>query len=181
MTARRDHRAWLLLFLAAVALLTTHRWRFPSQAGGFTPIAARLPAPGLALPQLGGGLWRLADHRGQAVLINYWATWCGPCREELPGLARVSADFAPRGLAVVGVSLDDGRNAPATVQQFVTQYRVPYPIAFPAHAPRSLGPRESIVPTSVLLDRHGRVVKRYTGAVEGADFSADITALLAEN
>ncbi len=182
MTApRRDHRVWLLLFLAGIALLSTVRWRFPSQAGGFTPIAARAPATDLTLPQLGGGQWRLADHRGQVVLINYWATWCEPCREELPGLAGVAGEFGPKGLAVVGVSLDDGGNVPARVQQFVAQYRVPYPVTFPAAAATYLGPRDTEIPITVLLDRQGRVVKRYEGAVERGDFATDVTALLAEN
>jgi cytochrome c biogenesis protein CcmG/thiol:disulfide interchange protein DsbE len=182
MTApRRDNRVWLLLFLAGIVLLSTGRWRFASQAGGFTPAAQRSPPGELALPQLGGGEWRLADHRGQVVLINYWATWCGPCREEVPGLAGVAGEFGPKGLAVVGVSLDDGRDVAARVQQFVSRYRVPYPIAFPAPVPRSLGPGDSVIPTTILLDRQGRVVKRYVGAVERGDFARDVTALLAEN
>lgn len=162
-------------------LLSRLHWRFPAQAGGFTPVAQRAAAGELALPLLNGGTWQLSAHRGQVVLVNYWATWCEPCREELPGLVAVAKEYQPQGLAVVGVSMDDGKDVSARVQQFVTRYQVPYPIAFPAPAPRSLGPGDSIIPTSVLLDRHGRVVKRYTGAVERADFAKDVAAALAES
>lgn len=169
-----------VFFAAAAMLVSSNRWHLRSQAGGFTPAASRQPAQSVTFPQLDGGQWSLADHRGQIVLINYWATWCEPCREELPGLMQVARESGPRGLSVVGVSLDDGPDASAKVQQFAAQYRLPYPVAFPAPTER-LGAREITIPTTVLLDRQGRVVKTYTGAVERSDFAKDIAALLAES
>ena len=62
--------------------------------------------PELVMAQLDGGTWRTVDHRGQVVLLNYWATWCGPCWEETPGLVRLSREMGPKGLAVVGVAID---------------------------------------------------------------------------
>ncbi len=180
---RSDHRSdrvWLFAFIAVALLLGSIPWHWRSQAGGLIPAANRRTLPDILLPQLGGGQWRLADHRGQVVLINYWATWCGPCREELPGLMQVARDSGPKGLAVVGVSLDTGADVPARVQQFVAQYRVPYPVAFPP--PRMLGAtRDVAIPTTVLIDRHGRLVKTYYGAVEHEDFAKDVAALLAES
>lgn len=176
----RGNHLWMWVFFAAIAMLISgSRWHLRSQAGGFTLAANRQSAPSMILPQLGGGQWNLADHRGQIVLINYWATWCEPCRDELPGLMQVARESSP-GLAVVGVSLDDGPDASAKVQQFATQYRLPYPIAFPA-ATEHLGAREISIPTTVLLDRQGRIVKTYTGAVGRSDFAKDVAALLAES
>jgi cytochrome c biogenesis protein CcmG, thiol:disulfide interchange protein DsbE len=178
---RRSSYTWMWVFCAAAAILaSTSHWHLRSQAGGFTPSARRQPAQPMELPQLGGGQWNLADHRGQVVLVNYWATWCEPCREELPGLMQVARESAPRDLSVVGVSLDDGPDAHAKVQQFATQYRLPYPIAFPAPA-QHFGPGEIAIPTTVLLDRQGRLVKTYTGAVSRSDFAKDVAALLAES
>ena len=176
----RNQHVWLAMFVAAIVVVSSMHWRFPRQSGGFTPVAQRRSAGDLTLSQLGGNDWNLADHRGQVVLINYWATWCGPCREEMPGLARVAQEFAPRGLAVVGVAMDDGSNASAQVRAFAARMKVPYPIAFPSAA-RNLGPREIALPTTVLIDRHGRIVKTYRGAVERADFAKDVAAALAEN
>jgi len=178
-SGNRGDRVWLFLFIAAAMLFGAGRWHWRSQSGGFIPAADRRTLPDLALPQLGGGEWRLADHRGQVVLINYWATWCEPCREELPGLAQVARDSASNGLAVVGVSLDEGQDAPVRVQQFVAQYRVPYPVAFP---PPVRGPaRNMAIPTTILVDRHCRLVKTYLGAVERGDFAKDVATLLAES
>ena len=180
MTSEGRSRIWLWLFCAALAVLASGRWHLRSQAGRFIPAANRQPAQPVVLPQLDGGQWNLADHRGQVVLINYWATWCEPCREELPGLTQVARDSAPKGLAVVGVSLDDGPDAQSRVRQFATQFRIPYPVAFPDPTQHH-GAREMGIPTTVLLDRQGRVVKTYIGAVERSDFAKDVAALLAES
>ena len=176
----RGDRVWLFIFLAAVLFFGAVPWHWRSQSGGFTPAADRQTLPAVTMPQLGGGHWSLTDHRGQVVLINYWATWCGPCREELPGLMQVARDSGPKGLAVVGVSLDTGADAPALVQQFAARYRMPYPVAFPP--PMMHGAtRDIAIPTSVLIDRQGRLVKTYYGAVERKDFAKDVAALLAES
>ena len=165
----------LLLLGVAVASYVTSR---PAhQAGGFTAVSARAAMPDLEMAQLGGGTWKLVEHRGQVVLINYWATWCGPCREEMPGLAEVARVSGPKGLSVVGVSLD--KDDHKVVQAFVDHYKVPYPIAFPAAMSQVEQGMEGI-PTTVLVDRMGRVVKTYVGAVRRADFEQDVASVLAE-
>jgi cytochrome c biogenesis protein CcmG/thiol:disulfide interchange protein DsbE len=176
----RGNHVWMWIFFAAIAMLASNRWHLRSQAGGFTPAASRRPPQLVTLPQLGGGQWNLADHRGQVVLINYWATWCEPCRDELPGLMQVARESGPHGLSVVGVSLDDGPDAQAKVRQFAAQYRLPYPVAFPDPM-QHFGAREMTIPTTVLLDRQGRVVKTYIGEVNRSDFAKDVASLLAES
>src|SRR5258708_16732149 len=81
------------------------------------------------LRDLKGADWRLSAHRVDVVLVNFWATWCGPCREETPGLVRVAHAYAPKGLAVAGIAMDDGGMEP--VRRFVRAYRVSYPILIP--------------------------------------------------
>jgi cytochrome c biogenesis protein CcmG/thiol:disulfide interchange protein DsbE len=176
----RGGRVWMCLFVAAAVLLGAVRWHTARQSPGLKPMAERRAMRPMELQQLGGGEWKLADHRGQVVLINYWATWCEPCHEELPGLMQVARELGPKGLVVVGVSLDDGANAEARVTQFVARYRIAYPVAF-ADAARS-GPFSGMgLPTTVLVDREGRVAKRYVGEVEREDFARDVAALLAES
>jgi thiol-disulfide isomerase/thioredoxin len=167
-------------FGAGVVAFALVAWAWHSgarQAGRMTPAKERRVMPALVLTQLDGGTWRMEDHRGQVVLVNYWATWCGPCREEMPGLVRLSEELGPEGLAVVGVSIDEGSRE--KVQQFVEEFHVTYPVAFPA----SLSPMAqgmAGVPTTILVDRDGRVAKTYVGAVEERDFRADVRVLLAE-
>jgi cytochrome c biogenesis protein CcmG/thiol:disulfide interchange protein DsbE len=153
-------------------------WHFGTrQSGGITPVGERKVMAELVMAQLGGGTWRMAEHRGQVVLVNYWATWCGPCWEETPGLVRLSQKLGPKGLAVVGVAIDEGGRE--KVQRFVEEFHVPYPVALPEKMSQMeyglVG-----VPTTVLVDKHGRVAKTYTGAVRQADFAEDVGVLLGE-
>jgi thiol-disulfide isomerase/thioredoxin len=112
---------------------------------------------------------------GEVVLINYWATWCGPCRVETPGLARLAADT--KGLAVVGISMDRGDKGP--VRGFVRQMKIGYPIAFPEPLSQEA---EAIVglPTTILVDKEGRVAKTYIGETREPEFREDVGKLLAE-
>ena len=165
-------------FVAAVVVLGAMGWyRVTSQAGGIVPVAERKVMPDMALEQLGVGEWRMADHRGQVVLVNYWATWCGPCRAEMPGLSRLARELGPQGLAVVGVSIDKGSRD--RVREFVDEMKVPYPVAFPSPLSQVDMGLEG-VPTTILVDRQGRVAKSYLGAVREADFRADVETLLRE-
>ena len=177
MSTRRER--WVMWgFVALAVLLGGFAWyHATSQAGGIAPVSERKPMPALELAQLGGGEWRMADHRGQVVLINYWATWCGPCREEIPGLGRLSQGLGPRGLAVVGVSIDKGGRD--KVRGFVNDFKVPYPVAFPDPLSQMEWGMAG-VPTTILVDREGRVAKSYVGAVREADFRKDVEVLLAE-
>jgi len=174
---RRDRAVRWGFGIVAVALALFAWYHGTSQAGGIVPVASRKVMPSLALAQLGGGTWRMADHRGQVVLVNYWATWCGPCWEETPGLVRLAHELGPRGLAVVGVSIDQGGRE--KVQKFVDDFKVPYPVAFPEPLSQMEWGMEG-VPTTILVDREGRVAKSYVGAVREADFREDVEALLGE-
>jgi cytochrome c biogenesis protein CcmG/thiol:disulfide interchange protein DsbE len=176
----RAHRAWPILFLAAAALLIATRWSIPTKTSGLQPAATRQPMRALTLPQLGGGEWKLADHRGQVVLLNYWATWCEPCQEELPALIQISRDSTPKDLAMVGVSLDAKSNTQAIVKQFAQQHRIPYPVAFPDVTLQTQYGLQS-VPTTVLIDKHGRIAKTYAGPTTHDALAGDIATLLAEN
>jgi cytochrome c biogenesis protein CcmG/thiol:disulfide interchange protein DsbE len=153
-------------------------WHFgETQAGDLIPAALRREMPKLVMEQLDGGMWRMEEHRGQVVLINYWATWCGPCREETPGLARLSRELGPKGLAVVGVSLDEGGRT--KVQSFVDEFHLPYPVVFPEPMSQIAQGMEG-VPTTILVDRNGRVAKTYVGAEREKDFREDAAVLLEE-
>jgi len=175
----RDRR-WLLLFLVAALLLGASRWHVSGQSAGLIPPAHREPTPELTFAQLDGGDWKLSSHRGQVVVLNFWATWCGPCRDELPALLETMRQTPPGAVAMVGVSMDSGPDVRAQVQAFAAQYRLPWPIAFPDSMFRAMA--ESIgLPTTVLLDKRGRRAQTYVGEVDRATLAKDVAALLAES
>lgn len=188
---QRSRTALVPLLLGAVFVALT-MVRFPSGAGAnrsgdLTPPGERQGAPGaqadLAGRDLDGKSWSLRGHRGRVVLVNYWATWCSPCRKETPGLVRVAKRFAGQGLAVVGVSLDTGPGAAGIVRDFARRYGVPYPLVLGQGHAAMITPSVELVqavPTTLLIDRWGRVAKMIVGAVEEAAVATDVQELLAE-
>ena len=177
MRAEGRRQQWVQygFLVAAVALLAFGLGHRRGQSGGLAPVGSRRAMPELVLDQLGGGSWRVADHRGQVVLINYWATWCGPCVEEMPGLARLARET--KGLAVVGISMDEGDQG--KVKAFVDRLQVPYPVVFPGPMSQMTTGMEGL-PTTILVDKSGRVAKTYVGAVRRGDFETDVNVLLKE-
>ena len=140
------------------------------------PPAARKPMSSLAFTGLDDGKpWNLSDHRGEIVLINVWASWCPPCREETPALVAVANRYRARGVAVVGVSMDDGT---ASVRQFVRRFQVPYTVVM-APSDSSISAVAGL-PTSFLLDPSGRVAAVYIGQVTESRLRVDLDRLLAE-
>lgn len=172
-------RGWVAYgWIAAVFVAMACAWHYGTrQSGGIRPVGERRVMPGVTMVQLDGGVWRLSGHRGQVVLVNYWATWCGPCWEETPGLIRLSRELGPKGLAVVGVAIDVGGEV--KVRRFVEEFRVPYPVVMPERGSQMEFGLEG-VPTTVLVDKQGRVAKTYVGAVRQGDFETDVAELLKE-
>jgi len=175
--ARRERLVqygFLVLGAALLIFALSHRTR---QSGDIVPSESRKAMPALVMEKLDGGEWRMEDHRGQVLLVNYWATWCGPCQMETPGLVNLARELGPRGLAVVGVSMDQGDRK--KVRDFVERFQVNYPIVFPMRVSQMEFGMEGL-PTTILVDRNGRVAKTYVGAVRRADFEADVNAVLRE-
>jgi cytochrome c biogenesis protein CcmG/thiol:disulfide interchange protein DsbE len=145
--------------------------------GDVKPASARKQMTDFTLRDLHGADWRLGAHRGDVVLVNFWATWCGPCREETPGLVRVAHAYAPKGLSVAGITMDE--DGVELVRKFAHDFGVDYPILLPG-PDFELAGRVSGLPTTLLIDRKGRVAKTYVGPVREAVFRADVEVLLKE-
>jgi cytochrome c biogenesis protein CcmG, thiol:disulfide interchange protein DsbE len=167
-------KAALVLVVAAAV---TYIFGTRNQPGESVPTSERKPITQFALPDLSGHEWKLTDYRGRVVLLNFWATWCQPCREETPGLVNLADRYRRNGLEIAGVVMDDDKNAP--VREFVKEYDIRYPVLVPP-SNSSLLSAISSLPTTLLFDRHGRVVRRYQGAVSESQFRRDIEAVLAE-
>ena len=153
--------------------------RRPATAPRLVPAAQRAEAPDFTLPAMEGGSATLADYAGRVLLLNFWATWCQPCRIEMPWFAEFQGAFAARGFAVLGVSVDEpGREV---VRQFLDESRVDYRVALADSAERlaPFGP-VTVLPTTWLIDRRGRVAATHVGLVDRSALEADIQQLLAE-
>lgn len=160
--------------LGVVVLVLAYAMRTRYQGGPVAAPADRHSLGDFSAVDLQGHAWRSIDHRGQVVLVNVFATWCPPCREETPGLVAISKKYADRGVRVVGVSVDE--NGPEVLPAFVRQYGIDYPVVLPPND--SPFGRIEAIPVTFLLDREGRVAKRYDGAVDRATFERDIEHVL---
>lgn len=173
---RRRFGRWLDLGLWAL-VLGLLAWRFGPQLGAAVGIGALdEPAPDFVLETLEGDTVRLADLRGRVVLVNFWATWCPPCRLEMPGFQDVWEDYRDRGVTVLGLSLDRGLRS--EVDQWIRQRGITYPIGFPAGATVRAYGGTRVLPTSVLINRQGRIVHRVEGFYAEPALRAAIRRLL---
>lgn len=169
------------------ALAAWTRSSTSTNSSGSTPTAstatgaadASLPlAPDVALATLDGQQFRLSELRGRVVLLNFWATWCVPCRSEIPELNAMQRDLETQGLSVVGVSWDDSAEYIKDFQKDVPQnYRV---LLDGESVGREFGGIASF-PTTLVIDRHGRVRQTIIGERDRAGFEAAIKPLLNEN
>ncbi len=162
------------LWIAVIGLLA---WRFGPQVGAAFGIGAiNEPAPDFVVETMAGDTVSLADLRGQVVLLNFWATWCPPCRIEMPGFQRVWEDYRDQGFVIVGLSVDQGVRS--EVVRWVEQRGLTFPIAFaPGPVIRTYGGANTL-PTSILIDREGRIVHRVQGYYAETALRAAVRRLL---
>jgi thiol-disulfide isomerase/thioredoxin len=119
--------------------------------------------PAYSAKLLDGKSFDVASEKGNVVLLNVWATWCGPCRFETPELQALHEKYDARGLKVVGISVDEGGDV--EVKKFLAENKVTYPIAIDVVGRIANVLRTTVLPTTVLIGRNGRIVWRKIGPV----------------
>ncbi len=134
--------------------------------------------PAFKLPDPTGAMHSLADLRGHPVLVNFWATWCPPCREEIPLLEKLQKQYASTGLKIVGIADDD----PAKVKAYAGKMQIGYQILIAADGAneiaRSMGLDLIGLPASVMIDAHGQVVRYHMGELRPSEADAFIHSAL---
>ena len=163
------------LLLAVLLLAGARQFSIPAPDS-----PAPATAPDFTLQSLDGERYTLSKLRGKVVLVNFWATWCPPCRQEIPALTRLHSGYKERDFMVLGISLDD--LSPEQIKNFARNYKISYPVL---HGPRSelsaitraYGGIQA-VPTSFLIDKQGNIRAQYIGARSEQAFLADIKPLL---
>jgi peroxiredoxin len=162
---------------AALALLLASCSR-PSSlpTGELKSQAQRKPAPNFSLKDADGNAVNLADYRGKVVLVNFWATWCGPCEAEIPWFIEFEKKYKDQGFAVLGVSMDD--DGWKSVRPYVASHKINYRIMIGSEVvSQQFGEIESL-PTSFVLDREGRIASNHIGLVDKVDYQNEIVKLL---
>ncbi len=144
---------------------------------GFSSASAAVTMPQFSLPSVTDGkVVHSADFKGQVILVTFFATWCPPCRQEIPNLIALYNEYKSRGFTVIGLSVDEG--GPSIVAKLVRQEKITYPVLMADRATaRSFGGIAGI-PTSFLVNRKGHVVKKYPGFVPHSLLVRDLEAVL---
>lgn len=157
-------RLAVVLMLAAAALLGVLAWRAQQPAA-----PAVVDTGAITLTTLDGETVRLSDWRGRIVLVNFWASWCAPCRNEMPMLDEMAERYADQGFVVLGPALDTPEAARRAAQELGVRYPLFAGDAEIIAAMNALGDTLGALPFSVLLDREGRVLDRRSGELRRED------------
>jgi peroxiredoxin len=134
------------------------------------------PAPQLALKDIEGRTLRLSDYRGKVVLLNFWATWCAPCRAEMPDLVKWQRQYKSRGLQVIGVTYPPEELA--EVRKFIKSIKLNYPVALGDEQTKALFDKSEILPITVVIDKEGMVREIVQGILFPDEFQQKVKPLL---
>jgi cytochrome c biogenesis protein CcmG/thiol:disulfide interchange protein DsbE len=158
-----------------------------SGAPQYVPLLLGKPAPQFTLEDLSGNKVSLASYKGRALVINFWATWCAPCKVETPWLIELRSRYAAQGFEVLGISADDiDRGDPQKLSEekreiarFVQQMHMPYPVLIDADSISKPYGGLDALPTSFFVDRNGNVVAAQLGLTSKEDIERSIKKALA--
>lgn len=169
-----------IVFAMAILVYGVARKSGISKAQAADPAAAATaqtkPAPDFELKTLDGRTVKLSDFRGKAMVLNFWATYCGPCRVEMPWLIDFYARYKSQGLEIVGISMDDGDQE--QVAAFGKEFNVNYTIVMGNHAVGDAYGGARFLPQTFLVNREGRIIKSIVGIKSRNDFEESIKLLL---
>lgn len=173
---RRLHAGIVLVVAALAALAGFYVNRSSLSSAATAGAAQRLMSTSLA--DLNGKPQSLAQWRGEVLVVNFWATWCAPCREEIPALMRVEKKYASKGVKIVGIALDNASN----VTDFAKEIGIHYALLIGGMemlgVAKDLGNRAGVLPFTVVLNRAGSAVHSHAGALTEASLAAMLAPLL---
>jgi len=158
------------LFVAAILIMVDHYYETPitladvQVSPGLETEKSEVgfKAPAFTARNLKGNRVQLADHKGKVVILNLWATWCGPCRVEMPGMENLYRRYRSEGLEILAVSLDRGSSD--KVQTFVDEYRLSFPVLLDSDRQVENQYHTLTIPTTFVIDKNGMVVAEVDGA-----------------
>ncbi len=177
----RSHWFWFVLGIAVVGVTAASIF---SSDGASSPRAWIAPAepreaPAFTLDRLNGDAFRLTEHRGKVVVLNFWATWCPPCREEIPDFVSLQQDLGDEGLQFVGVALERTPD-PEAVRSFVDEMNVNYPVGLDDGSIAEKYGGVRTLPTTFVIGPEGEIRGRIPGRTTEAMLRPSLEELLSE-
>ncbi len=174
----------VVIILAVTGMLVAGKYLATRQSGAAATSLALgsvkgQVAPDFELTDLEGKPMKLSSLRGEAVLLNFWATWCGPCKIEIPWLIDLQKKYGAQGLRIVGISMDDGGKD--AVAKFTKEMGINYPVAIGNEKVADEYGGVQALPTSFYLGRDGKVVARAFGLISRSEIEDNIKASLSQS
>jgi len=163
------------LFGAAVALLVACTSELPEEVR-LKSASQRKATPDFTLKDSTGATVKLSDYRGKVVLLNFWATWCGPCKVEIPWFMDFQKTYKDRDFAVLGVSMDEG--GWDDVKPYIDQHKINYRVLLGNDEVSHLFGSIDSLPTTLIIDREGRIASMHLGLVAKSTYQKQIEQLL---
>jgi peroxiredoxin len=164
-----------MLWGGAVLLAALVGWSRLAATESLPPAGALASA--WKLQDINGKTISSTDFAGQVVVLDFWATWCPPCRVEIPGFIELQKEFEKDGVTIIGVSVD-GRDEIGTVKKFAEKFGVNYPVVLADQETVHAFGGIDAVPTTFIIDREGRIASRHVGFAEKAGLEKEIKMLL---
>ena len=177
---KRNALVFAALLIAIVAMIAAGKYITRMRQHGAVTLVGDVrgaPAPDFELASLDGRKVKLSDYRGKAVLLNFWATWCSPCKVEMPWFVDLQKKYGNDGLVVLGVAMDDSDNA--KIAQFASEMGVNYPILLGTDKVSDQYGNVQFLPTTFYIDREGRIIGKGTGLLGRGEIEQNIQKALA--
>jgi peroxiredoxin len=177
---KRNALVFAALLIAIVAMIATGKYitRFRHQgAASLVGDVRGVPAPDFELASLDGRKVKLSDYRGKAVLLNFWATWCSPCKVEMPWFVDLQKKYGNDGLVVLGVAMDDSDTP--KIAQFASEMGVNYPVLLGTDKVSEQYGNVQFLPTTFYIDREGRIIGKGTGLLGRGEIEENVQKALA--
>jgi len=169
---------FVAVLVAAMIYVASHGIKGANRNNSESLDVAGKPAPDFTLESLDGKNIQLSAYKGQAVLLNFWATWCGPCKIEMPWFVELQKEYGPQGLQIVGVAMDDASKE--DIAKFVKEMGVNYPILIGKEDVGNQYGGVNVLPTTFFIDRDGKIVAREFGLQSRSLFVDNIKKSLSQ-
>ncbi len=175
---KRDPVIFVVVALA-ISLMLVFAYKATGKQPSNGPTGAGKPAPEFALQSLDGKTVRLSELRGKAVVVNFWATWCQPCRVEMPWFVELQKQYGPDGLQILGINADEDTTADE-LGKFAKSMNVNYPVLLGKEEVEQAYGGIQFLPVTVYIDRDGKVVDKVFGLKGRSEIEQDIKVALGQ-